>query len=246
MRIVRISCRLALLSAHLLLGAMCCVLLLPANQRQARGWQKRLVCWWLHVCSRIIGLCVRVQGRPIGETAYLVSNHISWLDILVIGGRQPVCFLAKSEISRWPLIGYLARRSGTLFIERGQGAQSASQALANCLRHNYSVAVFPEGTTSDGNQVRRFYPRLFSAVEVRPAPVQPVALAYPQSGAVHQGVPFLNPEPFLKNLIRLIGFKRLPAVIHYTEPLSQNGDRKQLAEQAHRQVSQAMKKIYCG
>lgn len=245
MRGIRVCYRLIFLAAHIVLGVVCCVLLLPKQQQTAKHWQKQVVSWWLHACARIMGVTVQVHGRPVEQVAYLVSNHVSWLDILVIGSTQPVCFLAKSEISRWPLIGYLARRAGTLFIQRGQGAQSAAQALANCLRHGYSVAVFPEGTTSDGTQVKPFYPRLFSVIENQQVLVQPLALGYPHNKAVHPGAPFLAQEAFLKNLIYLIGFKKLLAVVHYTAPLAKDGDRKKLAEQAHTQVSHAMQKIYC-
>lgn len=244
MKIVRTFYRLVFLSAHLLLGAALCVLLLPKDRQKTGNFQKRVIRWWLQACTRIMGLTIRVHGRPAPQAAYLVSNHVSWLDVLVIGSIRPVCFLAKSEISQWPLIGYLARRAGTLFIKRGQGVQSATRAVTDCLRHGHSVVVFPEGTTSDGSQVKPFYPRLFSVVENHETMVQPLALGYPSGRAVHAGVPFVDEEPFLKNLFKLIAFKKLSAVIYYTEPLAQNGDRKKLAEQARKQVSLAMEKIY--
>ena len=145
----------------------------PAKDRQFAKARYPLVAAGLHAHH---GTDDSGAWRPAPQAAYLVSNHISWLDVLVIGSIRPVCFLAKSEISQWPLIGYLARRAGTLFIKRGQGVQSATRAVTDCLRHGHSVVVFPEGTTSDGSQVKPFYPRLFSVVENHETMVQPLAL----------------------------------------------------------------------
>ena len=97
---------------------------------------------------RCLGLHIRWHGPAPQANALVVSNHISWCDIPILGGLAPVRFLSKAEVADWPLIGWLARQAGTLFIQRGGGqARQVKSAIRSALASGESVLIFPEGTT---------------------------------------------------------------------------------------------------
>ena len=149
MSTARLAVRLMLLGLHVALGALLCLTVLPRRAGAAmNARQRRVVRWWLAVCARLIGLRIRTVGRAAVAHGCFVANHVSWLDIVVVGSLHHVRFLSKSEIADWPFIGYLARGAGTLFIRRGSGARGAFDEIRRLLQSNESVALFPEGTTS--------------------------------------------------------------------------------------------------
>lgn len=128
-------------------------------------------------------LGVRLQVGP-GETALppglVVCNHISWLDIYVINALTPVAFVSKDDLKHWPLIGWLCAHTETIFLERGSraAAQRARATMIGYLRAGVHVAVFPEGTTSDGACVLPFHAALLQSAIDAHMPVLPVALRY--------------------------------------------------------------------
>ncbi|KZX81426.1 acyl-phosphate glycerol 3-phosphate acyltransferase, partial [Alcanivorax sp. HI0013] len=129
---------------------------------------------WCRRFLGILGVELTVTGSPVDAPVFLVSNHVSWLDIPLIASQRHLYFLSKAEVGDWPLIGTLARAMGTLFIKRGSG-ESGRKALeiAERLKLGHTVLVFPEGTTTDGTGLRRFFPQLFDAPLMADVPVQP-------------------------------------------------------------------------
>ena len=246
MNILRITIRLTLIGAHLLVGVLLCVFALPSDWNSTGAARRRgdtVVRWWLYVCTRIIGIRIRAHGKPVTGASLVVVNHVSWMDIVIVGSLQPVSFLSKVEIARWPIVGYLARKAGTLFINRGTGAGSAAQLIGKRLRAGGSVAFFPEGTTSDGTEIHRFHPRLFTPVMDTHTPVQPVSIAYPCSSApdgVHPKAYFSRDVPFFTHALAVIAEPRIHAVVRYADSLPgddlPDGDRRQLAEKAREAV----------
>ena len=163
---------------------------------------------WLEQLSQRLPLNVIVKGEPTEEPALWVANHVSWMDIPVIGGVGHMGFLSKSEVANWPLIGKLAAIVGTLFIRRGNNsaAEEAIQLMKKHLSHGHSVLFFPEGTTTDGTKLRRFHPRLLAAAIDLGIPVQPVALRYTtQSGEVCKDSPFIDDVAFGAHYWSFIG-----------------------------------------
>jgi 1-acyl-sn-glycerol-3-phosphate acyltransferase len=110
----------------------------------------------------------------------VVANHVSWLDIIAINAVLPAHFVAKSEIRAWPVIGWLSVRVGTLYIERARRRDTLriNGRLADAMRNGDPVAVFPEGTTTDGSTVLHFHSSLMQAAVQARAPVHPVAIRY--------------------------------------------------------------------
>ena len=146
--------RLARVALHLLRGLVVSLIVMPHATHALRDairlrWSKKLL--------RILGVNLTHEGQSMAASL-IVANHISWLDVFVIHAVTPAVFVCKAEVKHWPLIGPLVRACGTLFIERGKNraAATAAQAITQLLNQGRSVAIFPEGTTSDGRSVLPF------------------------------------------------------------------------------------------
>lgn len=244
MRYARLITRLILLGGHVLLGALLCITCLPDNNDTTLNTrQQRIIQWWLSACGRLIGLRIRTVGRATTEHGCYVCNHISWLDIVTIGGLHPVRFLSKSEVARWPMIGYLARCAGTIFIQRGNGARAAFETIKKRLQRGENIALFPEGTTGSAYDIRRFHPRLFGAVIDAQAQAQPVAIGYPLNKRQNENIPFRDNQSFLENALEVLKQPHVDVVVRYARPISAD-DRKVFAEQARALVTQESEAIY--
>lgn len=201
---------------------------------------QRLVAWWLRKVAEISGVRIRVYGEPAGQGVMLVSNHISWLDIAVLGGTAKPRFLSKQEVRHWPVIGWLAAKSGTLFITRGKAGAAAQAAaiITQAMQSGRSVLLFPEGTTTTGNDVRTFHARLFAPALDMQAWVQPVALRYPgKDGLTHPQVPYVDQQSLWDNLRGLLEEKYVTAEVHFLTPFqAKDMDRKTLASVCEQRV----------
>ncbi|MFO1233722.1 MAG: lysophospholipid acyltransferase family protein [Rivihabitans pingtungensis] len=197
--------RLTRLSLHVL-GGLWQVLTrfqrLPAAQRHAvqRAWSEKLL--------RTLNIHLRVHGQPptalYPANTLLVANHVSWLDIFALNSVTLTRFVAKSEIRRWPLIGTLVTRAGTLYIERGNRRDAAriNQHMAKAMQDGDCIGLFPEGTTSDGRSLLPFKASLFDAAARAGATVQPVTLRFVNAdGSISQ--PPASATPPLQSIWRL-------------------------------------------
>lgn len=174
-----------------------------------------------------------------GRTGTLVvANHISWLDVVVLLAIEPVTLLAKREVGTWPVIGTLARRIGTRFIDRGglRELPSTVAELARMLRSGQSVMVFPQGTTWCSVPGGTFRRAMFQAAVDAGAPVRPVTIDYFQQGVPSTVAGFLGDEGFATSLRRVVGSRELSVRVTTHRPLT-GGDRRSLAAGAQRAVS---------
>ncbi len=230
--------RLTLVTLHVMVGII--VAWLALTPRVGRVVSTRPMVIWSRLLCRILGVRLVVHGTPHSGTTLFVANHISWLDIYCIAAVCPTHFLAKSEVAAWPLFGWLSRRVGTAFIRRGgdNGAGEAAEQLTWRLRQRSRIVIFPEGTSTTGETVRRFYPRLLqSAIHVC-CPVQAIALRYPKGTGINPVVPFVGDDDLLGHLWRLTGERRTIAELTFCEPLQAGGQsRNSLALQTHAQIS---------
>jgi lyso-ornithine lipid O-acyltransferase len=139
---------------------------------------------WCRFCLRLLGLEVRYRGEPVSACATLfVANHVSYLDVVLLGARTDAVFVAKAEVAGWPLFGTIGRAAGTFFIRRRRrDALVQRNTLASRMRAGESVILFAEGTSTDGSDVLPLKTSLLSVAEPwildRPIAVQPVTLAY--------------------------------------------------------------------
>lgn len=197
--------------------------------------------WHAGVCAAL-GLRVITHGQPMPVALY-ACNHISWLDIPVLGSQlEGARFLSKDEVRRWPLLGWLAARAGTLFISRGKGQQEASRQIADTLTAGHGVVLFPEGTTTDGLRLRRFHARLLQPALEAGVPIQPVAIRYLDAeGKPNPRLAYIDNDSFNDTLQRTMAEDGLLAEIHFLPPIHPADlSRSQIAALAHARVAEAL------
>lgn len=197
-----------------------------------RRWSRQLV--------TLLG--VRIEAAGAGEVRGMaVANHISFLDIFVINALAPAAFVSKDDVRRWPLIGWLCRHTDTIFLARGSrsAAQQVRETLAEVLRRGSVIAVFPEGTTSDGSQVLPFHSALFQAAIDVGAPVTPVALRYLDGNGGRSSAPaYVGDTSLMACLWSIARAGGLTASVETEAPLPSAGhDRRTLAAQLHRHIA---------
>ena len=234
-RLVRCIALLALISAGLFLAV--CVRI----EGGRRLSPERLSTWWQRRLLRILNLRVHVTGQPCSGPRLLVCNHVSWLDIPVIGAFEATRFVSKAEVRSWPLAGWLATAAGTFYLKRGAGGtRELIAALAKQLPRD-TVTVFPEGTTTEGDRVLRFAPRLFAAAIEAGAAVQPMALRYGRAADGTNIAPFVGEATLTSHLWRLLREPCLDVELVYCPALQAEpgGDRSALALAAHEAVCAA-------
>ncbi|HTJ94174.1 MAG TPA: lysophospholipid acyltransferase family protein, partial [Pararobbsia sp.] len=151
-------------------------------QRADAAKKQAMIRLWSRQLLDLCGMKIVVHGdeRTIDKGALVVGNHVSWIDIYVVNAWRPTPFVAKAEIAKWPVIGWLAKTIDTIFIEREKrgDARRIMHHLAEQMSAGKNVFVFPEGTTGDGQALLPFHSNLFQAAVSAGAPVQPVAMVY--------------------------------------------------------------------
>jgi 1-acyl-sn-glycerol-3-phosphate acyltransferase len=223
--------------------AITCVFPVAAlgGPRRAALFRRRVRALWYSLLARILGLKVRRSGELMATPGLMVSNHISWLDIMVLGSQYPFDFVAKQEVSTWPVVGFLARHSGTLFVRRGDthSTRATAEDMAWRLRRGHYLVLFPEGTSSPGHEVLRFHPRLFQPALLVNAPVQAVALAY--RGEARNLAPFVDDDEFLPHLWKLLAIRAIEVDVVFCATVAPNRfDRNGLARHTHSQIVAAL------
>lgn len=213
---------------------------LSVEQREMRVqvWSLQFLALW--------GIHLRVLGQPVAAgPALLVANHISWLDILVIHAARYCRFVSKSDIRDWPMVGTLATASGTLYIERSRRKDALRMVrdMAQALQEGDVLAVFPEGTTSDGLNLLPFHANLIESAVAAQAPVQPLALRFVDA---RTGEPTLAPcyigdDTLIASVWRTLTAPPIVAVVHFGQPQQAEGrERRQWARDL-REAVQALR-----
>jgi 1-acyl-sn-glycerol-3-phosphate acyltransferase len=195
---------------------------------------------FLAAAGWIVGARVRVAGEPLRPHTLLICNHVSWLDILVLGGATSCAFVSKDELGH-SLVHWMADQNRTLYIRRSHRRGSADQAkaIAAALKRPQPLALFPEGTTGPGDHLLPFRSALLDAVAPAPPKVEvrPVAIDY---GPASLEIGW-HGESGRDNVLRVLGRKAtVPVIVHVLPPLERSQDRKQLAHQARERIAAAL------
>jgi lyso-ornithine lipid O-acyltransferase len=198
---------------------------------------------WSRQLLRILNITLTVHGSPAANGHLVVANHVSWLDIFVLLAARPTRFVAKSEIRDWPVAGWLADALGTFYIRRGKGGTTALlERLRTHLDGGGTVVIFPEGTTSDGQRVLPFHPRLFAAAVDSDSPVQPAALHYGPDADGQPVAPFIGDDTLVAHIRRLLHVPSLSATLTWcaVQPSGKQSTREQCAQHARQHIEQAL------
>ncbi len=248
LRPLRYVWRVPQLLLHIVMGILVCALIVRWNQRammqQGREpFAHRAIRWWSTRLLRIFGMrSVRI-GQPLHDPVLFVANHTSWTDIELLYSQRVACFVAKAEIARWPLIGWMAANGGTIFHRRGSNhsLSSVMQVMVERLRGGRSVAVFPEGGTGYHGVLKVFHARIFQAALDAAVPVQPVALRFVRNGRRVIDAGFREDESFVHNILRLLGGPPMDAEVHFLEPVPPSPDaRRRMAELSRERIAAAL------
>ena len=229
---------------HLFAGVFEVAALFPlyGNSRRSRAvgrWSARLLA--------ILEVKASIQGEPpaiANRAAVLVANHVSWLDIQLIHSVWQVRFIAKAEVRRWPLIGWLSAHTGTLFIERGKHRHAAriNQSIHAAFQQGDAIGVFPEGTTTDGKELARFHASLLQPAVDGCAMVYPVALRYlDESGNINVNASYVGETSLIESMRMIFAEKAIRAELIFLPPIDATGkSRKELAAQTHSAIAAAL------
>lgn len=206
--------------------------------RARKGEALRLFRRWADSICRALGIERSVGGPPPPAGCCLVPNHQSYLDILLLGSTTaPLVFVAKSEITSWPGIGFLTRITDQIFIERSRsrGMLNSLHEVAERLDRGYRVCIFLEGTTSGGDRVHRFHPSMLQPVVEAGAPIAPVAIRWSSPDPrilVAEDIAYWKDHSFLLHVWRLLGLRGIQAGVTFGAVHQSRGrDRRKLAEE---------------
>jgi 1-acyl-sn-glycerol-3-phosphate acyltransferase len=173
----------------------------------------------------------------------LAANHVSWLDVYALISVCPARFVAKSEIRNWPLLGWLSQNAGTLFIERTKRSDTAriNQDINNALTIGDRVAVFPEGTTSDGTVLRHFHASLLQPAVIDETWLYPVAVRYHDStGQISQAAAYVEVS-LLGSLQQILRQPWIEVELIFSDPVNSVGkNRRELARFAEHAIATAL------
>ena len=232
-------------AARVVLIAIPLLVLLPLHLiwhvlRQPSPWAML----FLRIAARVLGVRVKVKGKSLRNDVFFVANHVSWIDIPILAGINGTAFVAQDGVRKWPIIGWLAGLNRTVFISRTDRQSVGDQVaqLRAAIAENWSVTLFPEGTTSDGQGLLPFKPALFETLVPPPRPmmIQPVLLDFGDAGPE---VGWLGVETGWESAWKAFTRKGSYKVyVHFLEPFDPAlcKDRKEISVTARNRIAGAM------
>lgn len=198
------------------------------------------------MCQSLHVQVIAVEPIP-QQHALWTSNHISWLDIPVVGGMIPTFFLSKAEIGNWPVIGWLARTANTLFIQRGSGdADSVSRQMSDFLTKGFPVVFFPEATTTDGTAIKRIHGKLLqSAIDANVA-IQPIVICYVnEQGQLDNAIPYYGKMTMADSVKKILDNRPAKAYVLPLEKIEPAGKSKsELTDILQQRMSDGLKRLH--
>lgn len=237
--LIAVAARATALGAWLTAGVATVACVYPIakpgmRQRLKRGWSRGLL--------RILDIELQQIAQP-APGSLLVANHLSWVDIFAINAVCPSGFVAKSEVKGWPMIGWLCERTDTLFIRRDsvKHAHEVAQEIRRRIACGLPLAIFPEGTSTEGEEVRRFNSALFQPAVDAMVPVQPAAIRYRQLGERSTAPCYAGDTTMGQSIWKILRSKRLTVSIHWLPPVVAEGrSRREIALDAEGRIRVAV------
>lgn len=203
--------------------------------------------YFLKLAAWIAGARTVVHGKPLRRDVFFVSNHVSWIDILALAGASGTAFVARADLRDAPLVGWLASLNRTIYVEREDrmGVSEQIDALREALADNWSVTVFPEGTTTDNTSLLPFKTSMLKVLEPPPegVQVQPVVLYY---GKVGEWIGWIGEESGVNNVLRVLGRPgNFRLAIHYLEPFTpaDHPGRKEIGKRCRKMIERRLSEV---
>jgi 1-acyl-sn-glycerol-3-phosphate acyltransferase len=220
------------------------LLLIVLPRRARRSWRFAIMRRWARLLARTVGLRVEVEGEAPAGGFFLVSNHLSYLDVILLSSLTDVSFVAKAEVASWPLAGRLATSFGTIYVDRTsrRDAVRVMTRMRDAVRNGNGVVLFAEGTTSDGTVLLPFRSSLLEVVTGSGQPVYFAAIRYataPGESPARESVCWWGDAPLLRHFWRLLQVHSLHASVTFGGPVTAK-DRKLLAQELWSRVNRAL------
>ncbi|MEQ1528680.1 MAG: lysophospholipid acyltransferase family protein [Methylococcales bacterium] len=240
---LRLLYRLVLIFLLFSIGLLLAGGLFPMLQimpvQHAKHYKDAIKMHWLRWFAAILHCRISLTGALPAPGAMVVCNHISWLDIIVLGRYLPGYFVAKSDILSWPVIGFLARQAGTIFIRRGdkKHIHTTTEQMLWLLKQFSHIMVFPEGTTTCGADVLPFHASLFQPALLTKSIVQPVAISY--QGQAKQQAPFVGDDEFLPHLLKVLRLDVIEVRLDFLPVINSIGQTRASVSDAARSAIRA-------
>jgi len=229
---------------HLVYALVLAALLFPLLQAKTR---LRLERHWNSGLMRILNIKIQLGGiapELSAQNMMLVANHVSWLDIYLLNAIRPVRFVSKREVRSWPLVGWLASKTGTLFIDRSKRHDTVrvNGEMSDVLNQGGCLGVFPEGTTSNGSFLRPFHASLLQPAIQSQSHVWPAAIRYTHAdGSLNLALAYIDEVTFLDSLLSILGQRVIYAVVEFLPPISAHGKtRRDLARNLECVIANAL------
>ena len=222
---------------HTITGLILAASILPFVQKSTKSY---LIKWWCSGLLCAFNIQVKTFGKPpssMAQGVLFVANHVSWSDIHALNSVVALRFISKSDVKEWPIFGYLATQANTLFINR-DNLQAAGKIVDVCsasLKDGDNLCFFPEGTTSDGQQVLPFKSSIVQAAIDAKALIWPVAVRYVNADAsLNTQMAYAGETTMLQSIVAILNIKKPVVELHFLEPIvTADQTRRQLTQTAY-------------
>ena len=232
-----------LIISHLVIGTCCALYILYINNIQ----KKYFIEWWSSRLLQIFNVKTIINKdlkKMLSKKNYLiVSNHISWLDIFAINSICPVIFVSKYSVSKWPFIGWLAKATDTIFIDRNKISKikETTIKIENYLETKGSIFMFPEGTSTDGQSLLPFKSNLFQSAINTNSDILPIGIQYQNKKKFTSAPSYIGDMSLIDSVLNLIKLDSIDAKITILSPISKSDSRKSLAKKTYQKISNLIK-----
>ena len=217
-----------------------------AQKNKDRKLNKIILNCWSRLLCRICGLKLIAKGKKHKNPVLIVANHVSWVDIPVIHSYKLAGFVAKAEISKWPILGWLVKSGETLFIARGkhESRKKVLQLIDARLNQGRSIALFPEGKVTDGEYLAPFHRQLMQAAVETTVPIQAIAIKYINNdGSRNKNIGFKENETFIDNVFRILSLPSCTVELNFCEAIeTTEKSAREIANITYAQVAKALAK----
>ena len=203
---------------------------------------------WGNIICAIIGLKVHVKGTAPKPPFFFVSNHLSYVDVMVLCKTTKSLFVAKNEVKSWPIFGIIARTIGMIFVDRDKKSDvtRVNAEISDRLARNYGVTIFPEATTSPGHEILPFKTSLLAYPAAKSIPVHYASITYstPKDDQdAYMAISWWGDQTFFNHFINFLSLRKSSCTITFCDEPEFNTDRKELASELYKKIESTFKPV---